>query len=263
SAKAALIARIAQSSPSSETPATGESTSLEAYRTPALPAAPVVPEMNPRSSETSGVPFSNPWSRFISYAAPLATLPLILALGFVGYWGVSARMDLDDRNETVSELNATVQLLNSKVESLSVGMEDFEEYLNPDTSKHYAMLDPSPSAEGTQAYGLLLTNAVIGDAVVMAWRLDPSVVVYEVVIQWVDGESTIVADLFTDADGDAMRRIDLGGPLAEIDSIHIRPKTTGFSNDSNLNTSQPDALSATIWPGLNGLQDTIPLQTYP
>lgn len=260
-AKAALFARIAQNAVPAESASTWGDISLDNFRTPTLPAAPVVPAL-PQGT-TDPVASSKSWSRFIAYAAPLATIPLILALGFVGYWGVSNRMELNDRTQTVDELNASVQLLNSKVSALSVGMEDFEQYLNPNTSKHYAMLDPSPSTEGSQAYGLLLTNVKVGDAVVMAWRLDPTVQAYEIVLELVDGRSAVVGDLFTDADGDAMRRVDLGVSVAEVESIHIRPKSADFSTDSDLNNHQPDALYAAIWPGLNGIQDTIPLQTYP
>ncbi len=262
-AKAALFARIAQNAVPAESATTWGASSLESFRTPSLPASPVIPASPLASVQPEATSPSNTWSRFVSYAAPLATIPLILALGFVGYWGVSARMELNDRTQTVDELNSSVQLLNSKVSALSVGMEDFEQYLNPNTSKHYAMLDPSPSSGGSQAYGLLLTNVQGGEAVVMTWRLDPKVQVYEIVLELVDGRITSVGDLFTDADGDAMRRVELGVSVAEVESIHIRPKSTDFSTDSDLNNHQPDALYAAIWPGLNGMQDTIPLQSYP
>ena len=261
-AKAALFARIAQNAVPAEAHLAWGEASPESFRTPSLPAAPVFPALSPTTGEPPGKTAGS-WSRFVSYAAPLATIPLILALGFVGYWGVSTRMELNDKANTVNELNTSVQFLNSKVDALSVGMEDFEQYLNPDTSKHYAMLDPSPSSEGSQAYGLLLTNAASGNAVVMTWRLDPEIEVYEVVLELVDGRSIAVGDLFTDTDGDAMRQIEPGVSLSEVKSIHVRPKSTGFSNDSDLNAEQPDALYAVIWPGLNGLQDTFPLQTYP
>ncbi len=265
SAKAALFARIAQASrPADDTPGLTAG-SLDIFRTPSIPASSplmALPASTGGSSTTSG---KYGWSRLFAYAAPLATLPLLLALGFVGYWGVSTRMDLNDKSESVNRLNATVELLNNKVDSLSVGMDGFEQYLNPETSKHYAMLDPSPSAgDGEpQPYGLLLTLPSEQEAVIMTWSLDPAIGTYEIMIQQANGATTLVADLFTDNEGDAFRRVDLGVPISQIVSVHVRPKSTGIQADSTLPSAQPDALFATIWPGLNGAQDTFPLQSYP
>lgn len=264
-AKAALFARIAQASQPVDDTLGLAAGSLDIFRTPSLPASSPVMAI----PASTGIPPTNDqnhgWSRFIAYAAPLATLPLLLALGFVGYWGVSTRIDLNDRTQTVDHLNSTVTLLNSKVDALSVGMDGFEQYLNPETAKHYAMLDPSPSAKSgeSQPYGLLLTLPSEQEAVVMTWNLDPTTGAYEIVTEQANGAVTIVADLFTDNEGDAFRRVDLGAPLSQIVSVHIRPKSTGFSSDSDLPSTQPDALSATIWPGLNGAQDTFPFQSYP
>ncbi len=260
-AKAALFARIAQNA----TQQTSQSIewsgdSLENFRTPSLPASSVIQDqIEPMKQPKRG------WThdRFISYAAPLATIPLILMLGFVGYWGVSTRMQLNDKSKTVNELNSTVELLNSRVDSLSVGMGDFERYLNPDTSKHYAMLDPSPSSEGSQAYGLLLTYAFGDEAVVMTWRLDPEIERYEVVIEGTNGIEKKLGDLHTDSDGDAMLRVEFGIPLSEIQSVHIRPAMDGYGTASDLSATPPDALTATIWPGLSGVQDTVTLQSFP
>lgn len=258
-AKAALFARIAQNAPVADRTADWSGGSLDSFRTPSLPAAPLIP--SPPESQAVAVqpPSSRGWARFVSYAAPLATIPLLLALGFVGYWGVSTRMQLNDKAAAVNDLNSTVDLLNSRVDSLSVGMGDFERYLNPDTSKHYAMLDPSPSAEGSQAYGLLLTYAFGDEAVVMTWRLDPEVESYEVIIEGINGKEMSLGDLHTDADGDAMLRVQFGIPLNEIQAIHVRPKSDGYSTENDLTVQHPDALTAILWPGLSGVQDTVPL----
>lgn len=262
-AKAALFARIAQNAAPAANSTMMAGDAIDSLRTISLPASSSTPP--PPAKTDTPMPSSSRgnWSRLVSYAAPLATIPLILALGFVGYWGVSTRMQLNDRTQTVDELNMTVDLLNSRVDSLSVGMGDFERYLNPDTSKHYAMLDPSPSSEGSQAYGLLMTYAFGDEAVVMTWRLDPDVEAYDVVIEGTDGTELSLGTLYTDADGDAMLRVQFGIPLNEIKSIHVRPKADLYGTESDISTHQPDALTAILWPGLSGVQDTVPLQTYP
>lgn len=263
-AKAALFARIAQNAVPADRPAQRGAGFPESFRTLTLPAAPVIPALTAGTADaTPTTPGTTNWTRFVSYAAPLATIPLILALGFVGYWGVSTRMQLNNRDDAVTELNTTVELLNSRIDSLSVGMGDFERYLNPDTSKHYAMLDPNPASGGSQAYGLLMTYAFGDEAVVMTWRLDPGIESYSVIIEGIDGTEKSLGNLYTDTDGDAMVRVDFGIPLNEISSIHVRPNVDVYSTASDLPDQQPDALTAILWPGLSGVQDTVTLQTYP
>jgi hypothetical protein len=254
SAKNALFARIAQSSrdlPAVEPIYQG---SLAALTTPTIPSssgmfAPAAPAA--RDVETA--PRRSWWS---IYAAPLATLPLLFALGFVGYWGITTRMELNDQTNTVDDLNARVQLLNSKVDALSAGFTGFDEFLNNGAVKEYAMLDPAPGADETQASGLLIANPQGDNAVLLAWELDPSIDSYKVTVQLPSGETVPISDLYTDNEGDAIQMLDLGMPISQVASIHVKPNVSGLSNDSQVGSVTPDALYATIWPGLGREQDT-------
>ena len=69
-----------------------------------------------------------------------------------------------------------------------------------------------------------------------------------------------VADLYTDNEGDAIQVLELGAPISQVASIHVKPNMSGISNDSQITSTLPDALYATIWPGLGRELDTRSVQ---
>lgn len=254
-AKTALFNRIAQASSDAPIPDPIYTGSLAALTSPTIPPS---GEMSaPAASDSKLQRTIGRRSWWTAYAAPLATLPLLFALGFVGYWGINSRIQLNDQTNTVNELTSRVQLLNDKVEALSTGMAGIDEYLNSGSAKQYAMLDPAPNDGGVEAEGLLIANPKGDDAVLMAWKLDPTFDSYRVTIELSNGETKMVSDLYTDNEGDVILMLDLGIPFSQVASIHVKPNVNGISTDSQLASTLPDALYATIWPGLGREQDTI------
>jgi hypothetical protein len=254
SAKHALFGRIAQTSSSLPSIEPVYQGSLAALTTPTIPSssglfAPSAPEA--KIEETA--PRRSWWS---VYAAPLATLPLLFALGFVGYWGITTRMELNDQTNTVDDLNARVQLLNSKVDALSAGFTGIDEYLNNGSVKEYAMLDPAPGSSDAQASGLLIANPKEDSAMLLAWGLDTTIDNYKVTVQLANGEIVPISDLYTDNEGDAIQLLDLGVPISQISSIHVKPNMSGLTSDSQVGSTTPDALYAMISPGLGRELDT-------
>jgi hypothetical protein len=253
-AKSALFDRIAHASrdlPSIEPIFQG---SLASLTTPTIPSSRGLSVPAPPDSTAQKPSRRRSW--FSLYAVPLATLPLLFALGFVGYWGITTRMELSDQTSTVDDLNARVQLLNSKVDALSAGFTGIDEYLNNGSVKEYAMLDPAPGAGDAQASGLLIANPKDDGAVLLAWGLDTTIDSYKITVQLSSGEVVAVSDLYTDNEGDAIQLLDLGVPMSQISSIHVKPNLSGITNDSQVGTSTPDALYATISPGLGRELDT-------
>ena len=75
--------------------------SLETFRTPTLPSSVEVSRtLAPEQQSQSA------WWKV--YAAPLATLPLILALGLVGAWGFNNYSQLNDANGTIDTQAAVI-----------------------------------------------------------------------------------------------------------------------------------------------------------
>jgi hypothetical protein len=253
-AKSALFDRITQSSrdlPAIEPVYQG---SLSALTTPTIPSSRGLSHPAPPDSTIQETSRRRSW--WSMYAAPLATLPLLFALGFVGYWGITTRMELSDQTSTVDDLNARVQLLNSKVDSLSAGFTGIDEYLNNGSVKEYAMLDPAPGSDDAQASGLLIANPKDDGAVLLAWGLDTTIDSFKITVQLSSGEIVAVSDLYTDNEGDAIQLLDLGVPMSQISSIHVKPNLSGITNDSSVGAPLPDALYAAISPGLGREQDT-------
>jgi hypothetical protein len=249
-AKAALFARVAQSSRESQP--SYYMGSLADLTTPTLPSSHHVkppPRQAPRKRD---------W--LTTYFAPLATVPLLLALGLVGYWGISTRMELDDRTETIQVLNSRIQALNARIDSSSSTLSNVDEYFASGTAKQYAMLDPQPEV-GNEAFGMMFANPSGDKAVLMCWKLDPSVETYQVWIETADGRSENVGTLYADSNGYAMEILDLGTSLSQVTSVHVRPEMNGITSDTQITTS-PDVLYATIWPGLGREQDTAPAQQH-
>ena len=183
-AKAALFDRIAQTPrdlPANDPVYLGP---LSALTSPTIPSSESLSA--PASGDTQPRESTGRRSWWSTYATPLATLPLLLALGFVGYWGITTRMDLQDKANTVDTLNARVQLLNNKVDELSAGIAGIDDYLNNGSAKEYAMLDPAPGSGDGQASGLLIADPQDDDAVLMAWKLDPSYDSYKVTITLIE-----------------------------------------------------------------------------
>ncbi|CAN5685776.1 hypothetical protein BH23CHL5_BH23CHL5_08440 [soil metagenome] len=256
--KASLFARIDQAARVERTHPSVFAGSLESFRTPTIPSssASVSSEAGYAPSEDSG----NRWSRILAYAAPLATVPLLLTLGFVGYWGASAHMDRSAQSKTIETLNAEVQLLDYKLTDLSAGIEGIDQFVGSESAKTYAMRDPYPEADASGAQGMLIANPAGDKAILVASKLDPTVDSYQVILGLTNGEVQTISTMFCDQDGEAIKLLEFDVPLSEIATIHVKPSMAGFTTDSRVASTLPDVLRGTIWPGLNGEGDTKPSQ---
>ena len=253
SAKASLFARIEQASaPPPESYM--NAASLNSMRTPTLPASDPAgaPAPAPRSQ-----PVDRPRSRLAAYALPLATLPLLLALGIVGYWGVNNRMQLNDQTSQVEDMATQIQYLNSEVLTLNQTFDKLDQYLGVGQAKQYAMVPQTNSGE-TDAFGRIIANPVADQAMVMVWRLDEEPATYDIMVELPNGEVYDAGDLDVNGSGSALMNVDLGRPVTDIKSIHIQPKVSDTVTDAMALKSGPDVLYALIGPDLGEVADTGP-----
>ena len=110
SARTALMSRIAATPQNTDRPASVFKGDLETFRTPVLPSSGVI--ATPGSSATNSR--QNHWWRV--YAAPLATLPLLLALGLVGAWGFNNYAKLNDANGVIAQKDQTIESMNDQLD---------------------------------------------------------------------------------------------------------------------------------------------------
>ena len=245
SAKASLFARVGQTSTSTEqriyTGSIADFTSSTLPSTSARPPASVeVPE---------------PRSRWQSFALPLATLPLLLALGIVGMWGLSAHMNLNDSEDNVDLLNARVQLLRQEISDNGADLASIDTILQQPNTKQYTMYSPNDSSVGN---GMIWADPKGDHVALFLSDLDPEVGIYDVVLTAANGNSSIIDQIVVNDQGSSMKLVDLGRPLSECESLSIRPNYFGNPSDSQIANGTANVLYAPIVHGLNNVVDTVP-----
>jgi hypothetical protein len=253
-AKAALFSRVAQAAaPAAD--AGFFDASLDYLRTPTLPASSVglvTPAEVAVVPPVSGGGSRSWWS---VYAAPLATLPLLLALGIVGFWGISTRVQLNDQKDQVDVLNARVEFLNSKVGSLSNSLEEFDNFLSFRSAKESAMV-PEVDHGNSDLHGTLLADPRSKQAMIQAFGLDPKLESYWVVAQFQDGTMEPVTELSVDGNGEATSVVEFDVQVSDLKSVHIRPTTADPGTDVEILAMKPGSLYTTIGPDIFENSDT-------
>jgi len=242
-AKTALMARIAETPQYSARPATMSASALQSLRTPTLPASTPVAPMPPRPQEQSA------WWRV--YAAPLATLPLILALGLVAAWGFNNYTQLHDSQNELASRDLQIARLSSQLSSDN--SQNVANLLVSPSSKRYT-LAPQTSASVDGARGTLITDAQSGQAAVQVNGLPAGT--YTVVIQLQNGTLVPTAEFEVGPQGSATTLIDLGSEVTNLDSVHIRPTTSVTQTDVAAIEAQRDVLMTTIGPNISDDSDT-------
>ena len=271
-AKAALLARIAQSS---------------ARPTPVLPAAakPVLlaptPTLPPSQEALAPVPEGwektnrdrwektnrDRWRPAVArrglsrrlrpnwhlLATPLATVPLVIALGIVGLWALNTQARLNDRIAEVQQLSAQVDSLNAEVAALNLSLNSLDSFVAADNAKSY---DMTPQSKSSRAYGRVIAHPGQDQAMLLVWRLSGEHARYEVLLETSGGSMVSVGELPVNNEGNGVKLLTLSQPLTAYKSVHIRPKLRDTSTGASDAIAIPDVLFATIDSNLGAPDDT-------
>jgi hypothetical protein len=255
-AKAALFARIEQASSQPPTETNMASASLASLRTPTLPASDPGAPVNPPAKAPAQDPVPRRRrARLAAYSLPLATLPLLLALGFVGYWGLDKQQELNAQTNRLQEMTMQVERLNSQVGQLGQGFSNLDQYLGVGGAKQYTMR-PQSEDQQSDAAGRIIAKAGNDKAMLMVWRLDGKMATYDIIVELPNGTRYDAGDLEVNGNGGAMLTVDLGRPISDVKSIHIQPQFSNVVSDTLALGSGPDALYALIGPELGDNLDT-------
>jgi hypothetical protein len=242
-ARTALLTRVAQA-PSP--PASMYTGNLAELRTPSLPAsnlgltAPAIRQQTRQS-----------WWKV--YAAPLATLPLLLALGLVAAWGMNNYAKLNDSNSALAERDLQIARMSQQLSSEN--SQGVANLLTSPSAKRY-VLSPDVSVAGDDAKGTLVADAQHELAVLQVSGLSSGT--YSVVVQTEDGDMVTKAEFDVGTLGSATALVDLGAQISELQSVHIRPTTTITDTDVAAIEAPPDVLFTTIPADLLQNSDTSP-----
>ncbi|MER3439691.1 MAG: hypothetical protein C4346_20020 [Chloroflexota bacterium] len=189
---------------------------------------------------------------FGSFAVPLATVPLLLALGIVSAWAFNVREALNERASQVQQLSAQVASLNSQVVALNKSLASMDQFAVAD-AKTYPMTPGSPSSS---AYGQVIANPGTDQAMLMVWRLNSSHGRYEVVLETNEGTMEPAGELLVNTEGRGVTILALSQPFAKYRSVHVRPKPQDSTSGVPDAMAQADVLFALIDPNLGSTGDT-------
>lgn len=242
-AKSVLMARIATTPQSSAYKPSVYAGSLETLRTPTLPS----------SAEVSGTlapMHQSQTSWWKVYAAPLATLPLILALGLVGAWGFNNYAKLDAANGTIDEQAA---LIDHQQQQLAFDDREAVRLAFSPSAKRYNLVSELTS-DGSMATGQLIADPITGQAMVQVDGLTPGS--YAVVVQTQDGSMVEKALFYVAAGGSASTLVDLDEQVSDFRSVHIRSNDSITQTDVAVDGEPIDVMMAVIGPDINENSDT-------
>ena len=235
SAKTGLLQRVASASTmpvaQAEAVYAGD---LDIFRTPTLPSSSEVIASVPAPQRSTGTKW------WMTYAAPLATLPLLLALGLVGAWGFNNYTKVNNQQEALALQDLQIARLEAQVDDDS--NDGLANILTSPSSKRYTML--SDASEGG-AQGTLIADPHSTTAVVKVTGLKSDMGTYTVIVQLQNGTMVPSSEFTVDANGEATALIDLGTQVSDLRSIHIRPNTTDTLTDVAVE-EQPDVLFVLI-----------------
>jgi len=243
-ARTALMARIAETPQYSVRASTVSANALPSLRTPSLPAA-----SSPVAPIPSSAPAQPAWWRV--YAAPLATLPLILALGLVAAWGFNNYTQLHDSRNELASRDLQIARLSSQLSTDN--SQNVANLLVSPSSKRYTLV-PQTAGALESARGTLIADSQSGRAAVQVNGLPAGT--YTVVVQLQNGNLVPTAEFEVGPQGSATTLIDLGSQVGDLDSVHIRPTTSVTQTDVAAIEAQRDVLMTTIGPNISDDSDT-------
>jgi hypothetical protein len=188
-------------------------------------------------------------------ATPLATVPLVLALGIVGVWAMNTQDRLSARSAEVASLNNQVDNLNDRVSTLSNTLADVDKFMVAADAVTYQMA-ASDGSSTPKAVGQVIANPGTDEAMLVVKGLSGHAT-YEVLLES-NGGNMVSAGVVPVKDGAGTTVLKLTQPFASYRSVHLKPKPeseVGPSSDSVL-PSAPDALVGVIDPNLGNAGDT-------
>ena len=242
SARTALMTRIAVTPQLASASASVFAGDLDTLRTPTLPASSSIAAA-PASAESTSA-----WWRI--YAAPLATLPLLLALGLVAAWGLNNYSQLSHSQNAVAARDSQIALLSNQLSNEnSQGLADLS--TSPSTQRY--TLSPDINGTGAGAQGVLLTNSLSNQAGLQVTGLEPGT--YTVYVQMENGDMIPKTEFVVGAFGSGSTLVDLGGQVTDFKSVRIRSTTTMTETDVAID-QQSDVLITTIGPDISDGSDT-------
>jgi len=202
--KAALFARVAHAQRAvAATPL--PMTSMEAFRTPTLPAFStqddlVLPAVAPAAVASPVTPAKQSRTGWIMSAI---SAPLLIALVVTGMWGVQLRDQLSMQSSQLADLQ-------SELTNFGSGTTSYQ--LSPG--------DAAPQAEGQIVLGADQRAGMVQIDI----NSKEAAGTYQMLVQNQDGILVPVSEITVDADGKGQAQFETDQPFTEYESFHVKAK---------------------------------------
>jgi hypothetical protein len=167
--------------------------------------------------------------------APLAALPLVVALAIVGGWALHTQGELRDQVALNEELEAENAELASRapVEIVQLASDETQEF----------ELASTLSAIGGRAGGNLIAFLDQPVAIIKVWNLPTEHQRYEVLLRTRSGGLISAGEFGIDPTGSADNvTLNITEPISDFRSLHVRPVMTGRTMPANDSFSPSDVL---------------------
>lgn len=166
------------------------------------------------------------------WAAPLAAVPLVVALAIVGGWAMQTQDRLQDRSAEVRNL----EVVNDSLEAQLV---TFTKELDAPGATEHA-LQAADISGAAKPSGSIRMSADKLLARVTVTGLPSFSSGYQVIAESKDGTLLPAGHLIVDKSGSGTVNLKLDRPLTDVESIHIQP--AGLTSTSTANLTSDDLL---------------------
>jgi hypothetical protein len=180
-------------------------------------------------------------------AAPLAAVPLVVALALVGGWALNTQNRLDRQSAQARVLEDQNAQLAAQISQLSSGLENSQ-------VRKFDM-DSSDSVGGG-AGGSVVTLADQTWTNLSVWSMPPSSSGYEVLVESKSGQMQQAASFTVDDKGDASVRLNISTPLAQFKAVHVQKLSTAGPSSADDSDGQHDVLWTDFDSNLGGQSGT-------
>jgi len=176
------------------------------------------------------------------FAAPLAAVPLVVALAIVGGWALRTQDQLDDRRTQAQVLQSENADLSAKVSMLSNS-------LGPSSSFDFEAAD---SGFGGNAGGSFVPLVNDHWANLTVWNLPTTSRAYKVLVETESGQLQQVGEFNVDETGRGQVMLELASPVDHYKSVHVQPVKLAENAIPNNSIDDGDVL----WTDLNSSLDS-------
>lgn len=168
-------------------------------------------------------------------AAPLAAVPLVVALAIVGGWALRTQDQLNSQVAQSRDLEVQNADLSARVSLLSNGVGDSQ-------TRRFVFDAADSAIGGNSASGTLIGIVNQPWASLSVWNLPSNATGYQVIAETKNGDAVRVGEFEVDAEGRAELELEIQRPLQDYRAVHITARPSAETSTANDSLNLQDVL---------------------